>query len=183
MTTSFVPVKLQVMPPEALERLRLRILAGDEQGEGKYLKPIGGEYGNLRAFRRALIESISDELARLHDSCVLEAYPTVLAVGPGQAIHKHVDSRIEKRNCALVYPLHPLNDYPPTVFWDSMEQVESHDVMGLADLPALANWQRLHSVHNTSSQLRFNFQVSFGEPFDEVLRLIKEDKLFRYPLL
>lgn len=125
-----------------------------------------------------------DDLSRLPcikkylDSCNIEIFAMLVMHLPGVSIVKHIDEP-NRRNCAISTPIRPFLNYPPTYYFSSRE---STTPVAVATFPkmnsCLLNTQEFHSLKNTSTDFRLNVQLAFNDPFEVVVDLIKNKKLF-----
>ena len=133
--------------------------------------PDGNAYLTLRApFTIPGIEKIKS-------SCSLELLPLVMMHVPNVVVDKHIDDP-NKRNCLLITPLSPKENYVPVHFWeeDGLEPAATCEFEKFNS--AIINTQVLHELTN-GNEYRFNLQFCFNESFDEVIDLYQKGILFK----
>jgi hypothetical protein len=121
-------------------------------------------------------------ITRLTENCNLSCIPLFIRHQPGVEVIRHIDDP-NNRNTVLSIPLTPKVGYPPTYFFASREETDPVEIASFPNLNAcLLNTQKLHSLVNTATTLRINFQLCFNEPFDQVRKMIINKTLFNVPL-
>ncbi len=116
---------------------------------------------------------------RLSSLFVLESYPLMLRHLPNVAVDKHIDDQ-NKRNSVVFFPIAPIIDFSPTLFWDLAADEEPCEVVSYPNMcPCLINTQKIHSVYNQSLQTRYSLQICFDENFSVVKKLAENGELFR----
>ena len=111
-------------------------------------------------------------------SCVIDCYPLIMRHYPGIEVPRHIDNP-NGRNCLLISPLLPENDYVPTNFYETLDSdlpIASADFRDR--MPILINTQRVHGLVNNNN-LRMNFQICFTEKFSVVKELLVAGELFK----
>jgi hypothetical protein len=125
------------------------------------------------------------EIIKVVASCSIKCYPVILLHKPNTRVIKHVDDP-NKRNCVLSIPLYPKENYSPTWFWEKEgSSIDWKDkplkllaTCNFANMqPAFLNTQIVHSL-DTFDSYRLNFQLCFNDPFEKVVELYKQNKLF-----
>jgi len=148
-------------------------LALENQDRFKAYKMKNGHYDGNNFFR--LEEYLDTELISLKKQCSLEFYYMIIMHKPYHKVIKHRDGPFG-RNCVLSIPLLPTFNYPPTNFYDINEAF-----VGQCDFvefnPAFLNTQQIHDLINQEN-MRLNLQLCFDKPFEEVVNLYKNKKLF-----
>jgi len=123
---------------------------------------------------------ISQSAHTLLDSIAIPYYPIIIRHKPNVVVPKHIDDAHNKRFCVISIPLAPINDYPPTLYWNKDDLNTPVAIAEYIDhKPCLLNTEQLHSVENTSNVDRLNFQICFGLQFETVIDLIYNKKLFK----
>lgn len=126
------------------------------------------------------------EIIKVVNSCKLKCYPVVFLHNPNTQVIKHVDDP-NKRNCVLITPLYPTENYSPTWFWEKKGtsvdwQKNELPLLATCDfadmMPAFLNTQMVHSLE-TFDSFRLNLQLCFNEPFEKVVDLYKQNILFK----
>lgn len=137
------------------------------------------------------------EIQALLGSCALRCYPLLMVHKPNVSVRKHVDDPVG-RNCVLIHPIYPKENYSPTQFWRiknatptlfakiknsrlqdwDAAQLEQAAVCDFADgMPAFVNTQKIHSVSNNDTY-RINFQLCFADSFERVVDRFVNGTLF-----
>lgn len=114
------------------------------------------------------------DIRSLRKSIRLTCYPLLMMHAPGTKVLRHVDDA-NRRNSVIITPLLPVTDFAPTHFYQDDRLVATCDFKGHNS--CLINTQIYHDLEN-NSEIRLNFQLSFDEPFERVLELLVEDRLF-----
>lgn len=111
-------------------------------------------------------------------SCVLDCYPLIMRHYPNIEVPRHVDNP-NGRNCIIISPLLPAEDYVPTNFYKTLDDETPAATIDFKDrMPVLLNTQQVHGLQN-NDKLRINFQLCFTEKYEVVKELIKTDQLFK----
>lgn len=122
-------------------------------------------------------------IARMAENCQFHTVPLLYKHMPHVEVPKHVDGLrfAVPRRTTLIIPLSPKKDYPPTYFWETYESVEPADVIRVNDnlFPYAMTTQEIHSLTNTSDEIRSNLQFSFNETLEQVVEQIKNRTLFK----
>lgn len=117
-------------------------------------------------------------IAKLTESCTKKFIPFILKQLPHTSVYIHRDES-PYRSCILVVPLAPVINYAPTLFWEDRDSIAPICSAEFANMNTiLMNTSQLHSLNNTSDNLRLNFQLAFSEPYEEIQQLLIENKLF-----
>lgn len=140
------------------------------------------------------------EVQALEDNCKLELTSKILFVYKGAyAVPAHRDAQLP-RISVLYFPVEPAVDYSGVIFWDERvfpdEDKELHKVFnqclpdnikpepaciaGGDGKPFLFDAQQMHAVKSGYGGIRINFQFSFAQPYNVVLKLAKAKKLFKH---
>jgi len=123
-------------------------------------------------------KTVTNNVKKLINSCNLKIRLMLIYHETHKEIGKHQDNPKNKRNTVLSIPLFPLDHYPRTLFWETFS---STTPIAIAEFdktnPCLLNTQKLHTVEKSDRE-RFNFQLCFDETFEQVLKLIQDNKLF-----
>ena len=122
-------------------------------------------------------------IARMAESCQFHTVPLLYKHMPHVEVPKHVDGLrfAVPRRTTLIIPLSPSKDYPPTYFWESHDSEIPADVVRVDEnmFPYVITTQELHSLTNTSDEIRSNLQFSFDETLEQVVEHIKNRTLFK----
>ncbi len=131
-----------------------------------------------------------EELVSLVARCSIFCYPLFMLHHPYTKVPKHMDDK-NHRNCILVTPLFPQENYAPTRFWETLrnfeeQQKQESSLLAVCDfsdtMPVLLNTQVVHDLE-TKEGFRLNLQLCFNEPFEVVAELIEQDRLFKAPVV
>jgi hypothetical protein len=137
---------------------------------------VGKHDGNFYWPGSALNEN--NIIARLTETCKKAFIPFILKQLPNTSVYIHKDES-PKRSCILVVPLAPTQNYAPTLFWENRDDKQPICSASFLNMnTTLMNTTKLHSLINTSNELRLNFQLAFSEPYEEIQQLLIENKLF-----
>lgn len=122
------------------------------------------------------------EIADMVKNCKFETIAYLFKHFPHVEVPRHVDGTRYgvPRQTSLVIPLSP-KVYPPTYYWDSYDSENYVGVVRTDEqmLPHIINLQEIHSLVNTSDEIRSNLQFSFNEPLDILVEEIKNKTLFK----
>lgn len=129
----------------------------------------------LSHFDATICDLIPEDMRRLQALSPLPFTPALIYCRSHAHVGIHVDGIHWLRQCTIATPLYPKEGYADTVFYPDM-QAPADYVLRWKRIPVLMNIQRPHSVDNNAAP-RFNFQLAFGAPFDEVRRLLNDGKL------
>jgi hypothetical protein len=122
--------------------------------------------------------TVSNNIRNLIKSCSIKPRIMIIHHRPNKPGGRHIDNPFNGRNAVISIPLYPLDIYPPTLFWDSFtSDIPIAKATYTNFYPCLFNTQKLHSVNRNDTE-RFNFQLCFNEKFEQVLKLIQDNKLF-----
>lgn len=140
------------------------------------------------------------EVKALEDNCKLELTSKILFVYKGAyAVPAHRDAQLP-RISVLYFPILPEEDYSGVIFWDEQvfpdENKELHKVFNTCQPDNIQpphaciaggdgkafifDAQQMHAVKSPYTGIRINFQFSFAQPYNVVLKLAKANKLFRH---
>ena len=139
----------------------------------------GKKDGNsfLSAFRHADLFNYS-EIEELKNSCTLKFFPLFIMHRPSTTVDIHVDDP-NGRNCVIITPLFPKENYAPTRFWEKKDKTEPVAVCNFDNFNStLVNTQQYHDLKNFDSY-RINLQFCFTEPMEEVAHLYETGQLFK----
>lgn len=124
-------------------------------------------------------QDFDKSIINLLDSISLEYYPVIFLHKPNKTIPRHTDDQHNNRNTVLIFPLQPLDDYPPTFYYDPPNAEEPIAIAKFINSnPCLLNTQRCHGLTNYTQVDRINFQICFKEPFVKVVELASSRQLF-----
>lgn len=149
----------------------------------EYISPNSTETDNnwflgprkMPTYRQEFDKSIIDLL----DNITLSCYPVIFLHPPNKTIPRHTDDEHNDRNTVLIFPLQPLDDYPPTFYYDPPDMNQPIAVARFINgNPCLLNTQMCHGLTNYTQVDRINFQICFKEPFDLVFELAASGQLF-----
>ncbi len=174
MSTPFTSLGFNLLPAAATKRLVLFILRHPEKVT-QHISSVSKEYDGLSHHWPAL-NVVAPELNHLRSTIRLKFEPLLAYMEPHADLQPHADGLRGGRKSSMVQGLHPTEDYASTFFW-TPDGVE-HE-LSAAQLPAIMDLQCQHAVNNTSSSPRFNFQLSFDYPYEELVQIHAEGKLFR----
>lgn len=121
---------------------------------------------------------ITPEVMALRARITVPHEVSVVYIQPNTVVYRHRDGRLPARTSAIIMALHPTIGYAPTMFWETLESKTPEYLLGFDDLPAIVNLQEPHSLV-TDAEPRFNFQLAFELPFDQLVQLWKDGKLLR----
>jgi len=139
--------------------------------------------GNNFYFGKILNEE--PEIDQLVKSCSLECFPLIMLHYPNTKVLRHIDNP-NKRNCVLLTPVFPTENYTPTWFWDPVGEFDTWEDQILSpvatcnfedDNSVLLNTQLPHSLESGNS-FRINFQLCFEDSFDTVYEKLITNTLF-----
>lgn len=143
----------------------------------------GKEDGNNFYFGKLLNEE--PEIDQLIRTCSLECFPIIMLHYPNTKVIRHIDNP-NKRNCVLITPVFPIEDYAPTWFWEPVGAFDTWEDQKLSPAATcdfvdqssvLLNTQKTHSLESKDS-FRINFQLCFEDSFETVVSRIKNKTLF-----
>jgi len=117
------------------------------------------------------------ELRLLIDSLSIKAFPLILMHKPNSKVVRHKDDP-NKRNTVIIIPISDINEYTPTFFWHNLETMRPSAICNPTEKGIIFNTQKYHSLSNNKDSYRINFQLCFNEPFDHIVELYENDKLF-----
>ena len=122
-------------------------------------------------------------IAGMIESCQFKTAAILYKHVPHIKVPKHTDGLRYSvpRRTTLIMPLSPKDNYPPTYFWESYESEEPSDVVRVDNnmFPYVINTQEIHSLTNTSDEIRSNLQFSFNETLEQVVEHVKNRTLFK----
>jgi hypothetical protein len=122
------------------------------------------------------------KIADMVNNCRFKTIAYLFKHMPHVEVPRHVDGTRYgvPRQVSLVIPLSP-KVYPPTYYWDSYESENYVDVVRTDErmLPHVINLQEIHSLVNTSDEIRSNLQFSFDESLEVLVEAIKNKTLFK----
>ena len=125
------------------------------------------------------VDEISNnpDIVRIKNSCSLYFFTVIMMHKPNVTVKKHVDDP-NNRNCLIITPLAPKENYAPTRFWEKGNP-NPVAVCDFSDFnSALVNTQMIHDLENCESY-RFNLQFCFNEPYQVVKELYEKGELFK----
>ena len=182
MNQYYIPLKRQILSDKTKKTLTDYILANPHLPKSFYKNTESGELGKnieLGAHTKPTglqyipIIDIEHLLPDLRKLFTIPITYMLSYVAPNNHVLPHRDSKKDIRQAAIVIPLYPtiMEDYSPTLFYDEECKAE--------DCPALINLQELHAVRNNNN-IRFNFQIYFGNPwtYHEVKNKFHKGELF-----
>lgn len=172
---AFVPLGFELLPQPAVKRLAAYVGRHPEKAT-QHVSSVLGEYDGLCHYWPAALV-IAPEIARLRSTFLVPFKPFFSYIQANTHLRPHCDGLDGGRKTSIIQPIFPLFNYSPLRFW-SVDNQLLHELK-LDDYPAIVDLQVLHSVNNTTSHPRFNFQLSIDLPFAEVLALHESGKLIR----
>ena len=117
------------------------------------------------------------EIEELKKVCTLNFFPIFMMQKPNTVVKIHADDP-NGRNCVIITPLFPKENYVPTCFWEKYK-TEPVAVCNFDNFnSALVNTQIRHNLKNIDSY-RINLQFCFTEPMEEVAHLYETGQLFK----
>jgi hypothetical protein len=117
------------------------------------------------------------KIQELKNSCILNFYPILFMHRPNIIVKKHRDDP-NKRNCVLVTPLAPKENYAPTNFFQNFNDEEPVATCDFSNFNSVfLNTQQIHYLKNYDVY-RFNVQFCFNESFEVVTDLYQKGQLF-----
>jgi hypothetical protein len=130
--------------------------------------------------KKYLTDILKDDLKKLEESISIPFTAYIAYTNPNAKLGIHKDSRADKRQCGIMLPLYPDNNYAPTLIYPNCPSDKTAVKMTADDCPALWNIQEFHDVENNDN-IRFNFQIYFGLPytFDVVSKMIDNGTFFK----
>lgn len=143
----------------------------------------GIEDGNNFYFGKLLNNEL--EIKNIVDSCTLTCFPIIMLHYPNTKVIRHVDNP-NKRNCVLITPVFPKEDYTPTWFWNPIGEFDTWEDQNLKPVSTcnfenqnsvLLNTQQPHSLTSNDS-FRINFQLCFENSFADVYEKLRQNTLF-----
>jgi hypothetical protein len=97
---------------------------------------------------------------------------------PNTNVIKHTD-RNKKRSTVIATPLSPIDNFPATHYYTSIESNEKHLTCRWKNFGSvIMNTQQPHGL-TTDDRVRLNFQFSFSETFEEILSLVIKNELIK----
>jgi hypothetical protein len=148
-----------------------------------YYEMVGSEYYEASVAMAQKLSKIPD----MYPYFVTKVIPqittcTLLGYKPHYPAGRHIDANTDTRRTVLQVPLSPsAEEYAPLNFWTSMDQEGPPDDIAYSQGPGKAfvfDASKYHSVTN-NEHFRWNFQIAFKEPLDEIVDMIKNKKFFR----
>ena len=139
--------------------------------------------GNHFYFGKLLNED--PDIISLISSCTLTCFPIIMLHYPNTKVLRHIDNP-NKRNCVLLTPVFPKEDYTPTWFWNPTGEFDTWEDQDLEPAATcnfenqnsvLLNTQQPHSLTSNDS-FRINFQLCFERSFDDVYEKLRQNTLF-----
>jgi hypothetical protein len=125
------------------------------------------------SLRNTLIPKIQE----LKNSCKLNFHSTLFMHRPNIIVKKHRDDP-NKRNCVLVTPLAPKENYAHTNFFQNFNDEEPVATCDFSNFNSVfLNTRQFHSLKNYDVY-RFNVQFCFNESFEVVTDLYQKGQLF-----
>jgi hypothetical protein len=115
----------------------------------------------------------------LINKSIFSVYTLIIKHPPGQRVVKHVDGIDFNRATVLTIPLTE-GRHTSTFFWKSY-----NDDLPIAELsyenllPVVLNTTKIHSLENNTENIRLSFQLSFSQPFQEIVFHLKNKTLFK----
>jgi len=141
-----------------------------------YRGKINGELDGNASYSSEEVASIS-KIQNLKKSCKLDFYPLIMMHRPNIIVKKHKDDP-NKRNCVMVTPLSPKENYAPTAFFKCHYAEDSVAICEFLNFNSVfLNTQQIHSLKNYDDY-RFNLQFCFNESFEIVTDLYQKGQLF-----
>lgn len=177
MDSYFTPLGFNILSNQTVERVREYVLAHPSEVVPRVASKTGEEYGLYYISGRVFTYARTD-IAKLMKLCNIRWTYRILCMQPMSSIRKHIDVSKKDRECAIMQPIHPLADYKPTLWWRSYTDEKPAAVSPVSGA-VLCNTQKIHSVENDTPELRMNFQICFSAPYERVLGLLKEGRLFK----
>ena len=140
------------------------------------------------------------EVQALENNCRFELTSKLLFVSKNAySAPAHKDAQ-KARISVIYFPVEPVVDYSGLFFWDERVFPEDDKILnkmfnecyydniepkptciaGLDNQPFLFTPQQMHAVKSGYGGIRINFQFSFAQPYNVVLKLAKAKKLFKH---
>ena len=147
-----------------------------------YYQMIGSEYYDAGVAMAQKLSFFPDLNPYFYSKIIPKITSRVLqGYAPHLYAHRHIDAG-DERKTILIVPLTPsAEDYAPLDFWTSLSQEGTLDDVAYSQGPGKAfvfDATKPHSVTN-NEHIRWNFQLAFKEPFEEIVDMIKNKKFFR----
>lgn len=174
--TPFISLGFPLLSPSATRRIGSYALRHPEKAT-EHISSVHGAYDGLCHFWPG-ISVLLPEIQQLKRRFLIQVEPFFSYIKANTFLKPHCDGLNGGRRTAIIQPIFPLDDYAPLEFWNDGEEVASHQ-LSLPQYPVIVDLQVLHSVNNTSSKPRLNFQLSIDLPFREVAALHTDGKLLR----
>lgn len=174
----YEPPNIQLLSTSSQQQL-IRYVLDNQRHVLDHVSAKGIKDGTSYIATPELYRIISKDLVLLRRSCALYFEPSVVLIRPGVKVARHRDGRKSARMCNVISHLYPAKEiYAPLRFWKHETAKEPYCELTAEKLPALVNIQELHDVVNNDMP-RFNFQLAFGVPFNQVLALHRKGELFK----
>lgn len=146
----------------------------------QHISPTGKFDGNN--IKRVPLDSFP-AIADMVSACQFETVALIYKHMPRVEVPKHTDGLkfSVPRRTTLIIPLSPNTEYASTYFWESYESTEPAAVVSIDEnmFPYVITTQEIHSVSNSSDNIRANLQFSFNETLEEVVEQVKNRTLFK----
>jgi hypothetical protein len=154
-------------------------LAKDRLAEFRGYKSIyTNELDGNNFYRNDELNNI-DEIKAILERCSVQCFPLIMLHKPHTKVIRHRDDP-NRRNCVIITPISPINNYTPTYFWENKDDTKPIAICNFEKgLSVLVNTQRLHSLVNDTDQYRINLQLCFDADFETILQLYQTDSLFK----
>lgn len=122
----------------------------------------------MRCDARKIIEAFHEDLGITYkDAQIFRMKPNDYGL-----IHKDTD-----RTCGILFPITPIGEqFAPIRFHDSAKQ--EVEILNYSEQAIILNVLEYHSIQNNQHE-RINFQIDFQLPYEEVVQLYKDGKLFK----
>jgi hypothetical protein len=122
-------------------------------------------------------------IAEMVENCQFKTVALLYKHLPHVKVPRHTDGLRHSvpRRTTLIIPLSPKKDYPPTYFWESYESTGPADIVRVDEnmFPYVITTQEIHSLTNTTDEIRSNLQFSFDETLEQVVEHVKNRTLFK----
>jgi hypothetical protein len=171
----FISLGSPLLSASAVKRLASYVARHPEKAT-EHISSVAGAYDGLCHYWPALAV-IAPEILELKYRFLVPVQPFFSYIKASTHLAPHRDGAAGGRKTSIIQPIFPLDAYCPLRFWT--EHGELLCELQPADYPAIVDLQSLHSVDNTHSGPRFNFQLSIDRSFDEVQALHQAGKLLR----
>lgn len=170
---SFLPLGIPLLSASAARRLELYVRRHPEKAT-EHISSVSKSYDGLCHFWPG-IAVIAPEIHDLTKRFTIPVSPFFSYIRPRTELAPHADGSAGGRRTSIIQPIFPIHEYAPLIMWENNSPIE----VPMIEYPVIVDLQTLHSVHNNTDSIRFNFQLSIDRSFDEVRDLHVAGKLLR----